>query len=152
MYINEIVIILFGVIYFVFIIYTRRRGSFEEYSVASRSLGIFLIFATICATFIGPTMSLGLVRDGYVNGGFSYFVTTVGGLGMVVAALFFAPRVRERFINSYSIGDIIGGRNSHDHKYVKIAVGIVSLWLMSSITVMMSYAGGELINNVFGFF
>ena len=151
MYTNEIIIVLFGLIYFAFIIYTRSKGNFEEYSVAGRSLGIFLIFATICATFVGPAMTLGLSSDGFKNGGFLFSIATFGGLGMIIAALFFAPRVRARFTESYSIGDIIGGNNSHNHKSVKIAVGIVSLWLMSSITVAMSYAGGELVNNVFGF-
>ena len=148
---NQIIIILFGIIYFAFIIYTRRKGNFEEFSVAGRSLGVFLIFASICASYIGPAMTMGLSRNGFSDGMFLTYIATWGGVGMVAVAFLFAPVVRRKFTQSYSIGDVLGGPKSHDHKVVKIAVGIVSVWLMSSVTIAMSYAGGELVNNIFGF-
>ena len=43
------------------------------------------------------------------------------------------------------------GIKSHNHKFVRLATGVFSLLFFGSITVAMSYAGGELVNNVFGF-
>jgi SSS family solute:Na+ symporter len=148
---NQIIIILFGALYFAFIIYTRRKGDFEEFSVAGRSLGTFLIFATLSASYIGPASTLGLSRDGFNNGLFLCFIAVFSGVAMVLNALYFAPKIREKFTDSYSIGDVMGGPRSHNHKSVRIAVGIVSAWMMAAITIAMSYAGGELVNNVFGF-
>ncbi|MCB0517662.1 MAG: sodium:solute symporter family protein [Lewinellaceae bacterium] len=148
---NQIIIILFGVLYFGFIIYTRRKGDFEEFSVAGRSLGTFLIFATLSASYIGPASTLGLSRDGFNNGLFLCFIAVFSGVAMVLNALFLAPKIREKFTDSCSIGDVMGGPRSHNHKAVRIAVGIVSAWFMAAITIAMSYAGGELVNNVFGF-
>ena len=70
---------------------------------------------------------------------------------MTLVAIFLAPIVRTKFKESFSFGDVMGGPESHDHQYVKIASGLVSVWLMSSITIAMLYAGGELVNNAFGF-
>ncbi|MEZ4959349.1 MAG: sodium:solute symporter family protein [Saprospiraceae bacterium] len=148
---NQIIIILFGVLYFGFIIYTRRKGDFEEFSVAGRSLGTFLIFATLSASYIGPASTLGLSRDGFNNGLFLCFIAVFSGVAMVLNALFLAPKIRAKFTDSCSIGDVMGGPRSHNHKAVRIAVGIVSAWFMAAITIAMSYAGGELVNNVFGF-
>ena len=149
--INQVIIILFAVIYFGFIIYTRRKGDFAEFSVAGRSLGVFLIFSTISASFIGPGMTLGLSREGFAGGWFLMFVASITGIAMMISALLFAPKVRQKFTESYSIGGVIGGKKSHNHPSIKIAVGIISLLSMCAITVAMAYAGGELVNNIFGF-
>lgn len=148
---NQIIIILFGALYFVFIIYTRRKGDFEEFSVAGRSLGTFLIFATLSASYIGPASTLGLSRDGFSNGLFLCFIAIFSGIAMVLNAFFIAPKIRAKFTDSNSIGDVLGGPRSHNHKAVRITVGIVSTAMMSGITIAMSYAGGELVNNIFGF-
>jgi len=149
--INQIIIILFALIYFGFILYTRRKGDFEEFSVAGRSLGTFLIFASISASFIGPAMTLGLSREGFSNGLFLMFIACLTGVAMMITAFTFAPRIRRKFTNSYSIGDVVGGGNSHNHPSIKISVGIISVILMGAVTIAMAYAGGELVNNIFGF-
>lgn len=149
--INQIIIILFALIYFGFILYTRRKGDFEEFSVAGRSLGTFLIFASISASFIGPAMTLGLSREGFSNGLFLIFIGCLSGVAMMISAFTFAPRIRRKFTDSYSIGDVIGGSNSHNHPLVKFSVGIISVILTTAITIAMAYAGGELVNNIFGF-
>ena len=148
---TQFIIILFAIVYFGFIIYTRRKGNFEEFSVAGRSLGTFLIFASVAASYIGPAMTLGLSREGFANGTYvnSFSVLTAFAMGFVGIVL--APIVRKKFRASFSIGDVMGGPESHNHKNVKIATGIISIWLMSSVTIALTYAGGELINNAFGF-
>ncbi|MEM0994423.1 MAG: hypothetical protein AAGI49_15390, partial [Bacteroidota bacterium] len=148
---SQIIVLLFGILYFAFLLRTRRKGDFEDFSVAGRSVGLFLIFASICATYIGPAMTMGLTRDGFTDGLFLTYIATAGGFAMMAVAFFFAPKVRAKFEHSYSIGDVIAGAKTHNHRTVKIAVGLISAWLMASITIAMSYAGGEIVNNAFGF-
>lgn len=148
---NQWVVIIFGLLYFAFIIFTRKKGNFEEFSVAGRSLGFFLIFSSICASYIGPGWTMGLTRQGYTSGMFMAYVAPFCGVGLAIVGLMLVPTIRNKFINSYSIGDLVGGKNGHNHKSIKIASGFVSLLFVSAITVALSYAGGELINNVFGF-
>ena len=148
---KQLIIIIFALLYFGFIIYTRKKGDFEEFSVAGRSLGVFLIFTTICASYIGPAMTLGLARDGFSNGMLQWFFGVFNGFALIWVAFYYAPKIREKFIESNSIGDVIAGPKTHNHKAVKIATGIIAAWMMASIAIAMSYAGGELINNIFGF-
>lgn len=148
---SQLVILIFGVLYFSFILFTRKKGNFEEYTVASRGLGFFLIFSSLCASFIGPGWSMGLVREGFSTGMFLAYLLPFCGLGLILVGIILVPRIRNKFIDIYSIGDLVGGTKSHNHKFVRLATGIFSLLFFGSITVAMSYAGGELINNVFGF-
>lgn len=132
---TQLVIFLFGLLYVILIIYTRRRGDFEEFSVAGRSLGVFLIFSSLCASFIGPGMSLGFSREGFTSGFFLTIVAFLGCLGLMFMGIILAPKVRTKFTGSFSVGDIIGGPESHDHKLVRIAVGVVSvLFVTASVT------------------
>lgn len=148
---NQLVIILFGLLYFAFIIFTRKKGNFEEFSVAGRSLGFFLIFSSICASYIGPGWTMGLTRQGYTSGMFMSYIVPFSGIGLLIVGIFLVPTIRNKFATSYSIGDLVGGEKGHNHKIVQITTGLSSLLFVSAIAVAMSYAGGELINNVFGF-
>ncbi len=148
---SQLVILIFGLLYFSFILFTRKKGNFEEYSVAGRGLGFFLIFSSLCASFIGPGWSMGLVREGFSTGMFLAYLLPFCGLGLILVGIILVPRIRDKFNDIYSIGDLVGGVKSHNHKFVRLATGIFSLLFFGSITVAMSYAGGELINNVFGF-
>lgn len=148
---SQLVILIFGVLYFSFVLFTRKKGNFEEYSVAGRGLGFFLIFSSLCASFIGPGWSMGLVREGFSTGMFLAYLLPFCGLGLILVGIILVPRIRDKFNDIYSIGDLVGGVKSHNHKFVRLATGIFSLLFFGSITVAMSYAGGELINNVFGF-
>ena len=147
---DQLLILLFGAIYFTFIFYTRRKGDFAEFSVAGRSMGSWLIFASLSAAFIGPGLTMGLSRDGFNNGKLSWYVAAIGGLGMVVTGWWVVPKLRAKFTDSFSIGDIIGGPKSHNHWIVQLAVGLISLYLVVAVAIIMSYAGGELVNHVFG--
>ena len=71
---TQIVIILFGLMYLTLVLYTRRKGDFEEFSVASRGLGVFLIFASMSASYLGPAFTLGLTREGYSDGLFLFII------------------------------------------------------------------------------
>jgi SSS family solute:Na+ symporter len=151
MTVTQVIIILFGLLYFGVVVYTRKKGNFEEFSVAGRSMGTFLIFSSLCATYVGPGWTLGLVREGFSSGLFSLVIAPTAGIGIILVAIFLVPTIRTKFSDSFSIGDIVGGANSHNHRVVQIMAGIINVLILSSVVVAMSYAGGELINNVFGF-
>jgi SSS family solute:Na+ symporter len=148
---NQILIILFGLLYLTLVLYTRRKGNFEEFSVAGRGLGVFLIFTSMSASYLGPGFTLGLTRVGYSDGLFMLIIGPIAGVVMMFAGSILAPNVRAKFVSSYSIGDILGGNKSHDNRYVKALAGVATILFTSALVVAMSYAGGELINNVFGF-
>lgn len=148
---SQWVILIFGLLYVGFILYTRKKVNFEEYSVAGRGLGFFLVFSSLCASFIGPGWTMGLVREGFSRGMFMAYLIPFCGLGLVLVGSILVPRIRNKFNDIYSIGDLVGGIKSHNHKLVRLATGLFSLLFFGSITVAMSYAGGELVNNVFGF-
>lgn len=148
---SQWIVLLFGVLYFGFILFTRKKGNFEEFSVASRSLGFFLIFSSICASFIGPGWTMGLVREGFSKGMFMAYLIPLCGIGLLIVGAFLVPRIRDKFEDIYSIGDLVGGKKSHNHKIVQLITGVFSLLFFGALTVAMSYAGGELLSNVFGF-
>ena len=148
---QQLIVLLFGCLYFLFIFYSRRKGDFEDFSVAGRKLGVFLIFASLSASIIGPFMTMGLSREGYNTGFLLSGIATLNGVVLFFVAFFIAPKIRKKFTDSYSIGDVIGGPKSHNHPIIRLASGVISFWMMASICIAMSYAGGELINNVFGF-
>lgn len=149
MNVTQVIVLLFALLYFAVVVLTRRKGDFEEFSVAGRGLGTFLIFSTICATYIGPGWTLGLTRDGFSNGLFLAMIAPFAGIGLILVALTLVPTIRSKFSTSFSIGDIVGGPSSHNHRAIRMTTGIINLLLLSSVVVAMSYAGGELINNVF---
>lgn len=144
-------IILFACLYIGLILLTRRKANFEEYAVAGRGVGGLLIFASLAASYIGPTMTLGLARNGFNNGFFLCYVVIFNGIALMLSGNLLAPRIRSRFTRSYSLGDIIGGPLTHHHKSVQLFAGLTSFCLMTAICIAMSYGGGELINHVFGF-
>lgn len=148
---SQWIVLIFGLMYFGFILFSRKKGNFEEFAVANRSLGFFLIFSSICALYIGPGWTMGLVREGFTKSMFMGLLIPVSGIGMVIVGVLLVPRIRNKFQDIYSIGDLVGGEKSHNHKLVRLATGIFSLLFFGAVTVAMSYAGGELISNVFGF-
>ena len=130
---SQWVILIFGILYSSFILFTRKKGNFEEYSVAGRGLGFFLIFSSLCASFIGPGWSMGLVREGFSSGMFMAYLLPFCGLGLAFVGVFLVPRIRNKFTDIYSIGDLVGGIKSHNHKLVRIVTGVFSLLFFGSI-------------------
>ncbi len=94
---------------------------------------------------------MGLVREGFSKGLFMAYLIPFCGIGLVVVGAILVPRIRNKFSDIFSIGDLVGGEKSHNHKLVRLAIGLSSLMFFGALTVAMSYAGGELVNNVFGF-
>lgn len=132
-----------------FIYKTRRTSSYKEFAVSNNSIGLFLIFLSFSATFIGPGFSLALVKQGFDSGYFYLFIAGFYGLAKIIEGVFFAPRIRDKFPNALSIGDIIAGKESHNNKLLHFSVGLISFGLLVGFSAVLSKAGGEVMNFLF---
>jgi len=150
MTLNLIVAVLAAIGYLIFIFYTRKSNNFETYSVASRSIGFFLIFASMCANYIGPGMTMGLTNEGFTSGYFYIAIAGFYGLGKIFEGLVFAPLIRRKFTNAFTLGDVIGGKDSHNNKIVQLVAGIISFGLVVGFCVIMAKAGGDILNTFIG--
>jgi SSS family solute:Na+ symporter len=147
---NTIVAIIAVIGYALFILYTRKSGTFENYSVANRSVGFFILFASLSANFIGPGFTLGLTREGFSSGYYYMLIAGAYGIGKIIEGLLLAPRLRKKFTRALSIGDVVAGEQGHDNKPLQFLVGTISFGLLVGLSVVMSKAGGEILNNFLG--
>lgn len=65
-----------------------------------------MLFVSLGASFIGPGFTLGFVRDGFNHGAHLAIFTSLNAIVMILMGMFIAPRIRERFPQGISIGDI----------------------------------------------
>lgn len=142
--------IVFGVLFLVFVFYTRRTSTFRSFAVSDNSMGFLLLFFSFSATFIGPGFSMALVSQGFSTGWFYLCVAGFYGIAKIIEGSFLAPRIRSQFSEAMSIGDIIAGKESHNNKWLHLLTGIVSLGLVIGFSTVLSKAGGEVMNNFFG--
>lgn len=149
-YIDILTACIFTVIFFCFIFLTRKTKTFKNFAVSDNSIGLFLIFMSFSATFIGPGFSMALVNQGNKTGLFYLLIAGFYGLAKIVEGQFFAPKIRERFSDALSIGDIIAGKKTHNNKYLQILVGIISFGLLIGFSTVLTKAGGEILNGLFG--
>ncbi|MBM4025167.1 MAG: hypothetical protein FJ280_07125, partial [Planctomycetes bacterium] len=78
-----------------FVAYRARAArEYAEFSLAKRSLPLALIFASLCATYIGPGFSLGFVGRGFQSGLLFLCVGLAYGAQNILVGLFVAPRLR----------------------------------------------------------
>ncbi|NND07188.1 MAG: sodium:solute symporter family protein [Saprospiraceae bacterium] len=146
MRIEWITAIIFALIFLLYAFLSRRISTFSDYSVGNRSLPLFLLFASISASFIGPGYSLGFIRKGYESGMLYFVLAGAYGLQTILVGLFVAPRLHD-FSNAYSIGDVIGqkhGRWSH------ILSGLISFGLLIAFSTVMSMVGGTILSEFLG--
>ena len=150
MNLDLIIAIIFGITFLIFAIITRNVKSFASFSISNKDVSFLLIFASISATFIGPGFSLSFVRKGYETGFLFLVIGIAYGLQAILNGIFVAPKIREKFSDSYSIGDIIGGKKSHNNIFVHLLSGIIAFGLTVGFSVVMAKAGGEILNNFLG--
>ena len=136
--------------YLLFIVYTRKSNTFEGYSVAGRSVGFFILFASLSANFIGGGFTLGLVQQGFSTGYFYMLVASAYGIGKIIEGLILAPKLRSKFTDALSIGDVVAGHKGHNNKTLQFLVGFISFGLLVGLSVVMSKAGGEILNSFLG--
>lgn len=136
--------------YIIFIIITRKSNDFENYAVAGRTVPFFMVFASTSANYIGPGMTLGLTKEGFYNGYFPFFIICFYGLGKIFEGLVFAPKIRSKFTNAYTLGDIVGGYNTHNSKIVKFITGLISFSFICGFCVIMAKSSGDILFALLG--
>jgi SSS family transporter len=121
------------VVYMVFLIgvgalRSRSVDNQEDFSVAGRELGTFVLFGTMLATWIGTGSIFGNAGRTY-EVGISAWILPLGGLAGIVALSFLAARAR-RF-EAITVQDILEARYN---KWARI-FGVVTL-VMTAVTIV----------------
>lgn len=79
-----------------FYVYRKRQASSNDgFFVANRSGTTLLIIGSLCATFIGSSVAVGMVGRGYRMGLPGAWWLLVGAVGLLVLGIFFARKVRK---------------------------------------------------------
>lgn len=96
--------------------------SYEEYTVAGRSLGFFFIFFTYFSTWISGAVIIGLATMAFEWGIYQYwFIAVTYIMGAVSGPLFL---IRIRKLDLYTIGDFFALRFSDNEKVIRILVAL----------------------------
>ncbi|MCQ1058885.1 sodium:solute symporter family protein [Photobacterium sp. ZSDE20] len=100
---------------------SRKHKSGEDFLLAGRSLGAFLLMGTTIATCIGTGSTMGAVGTGYNNGWLGAVYGLAVGIGLIATAIFFADSREKRFVTmSEEVAFYYGGNKS-----MKSVVGVL---------------------------
>ncbi|MEM1135027.1 MAG: sodium:solute symporter family protein [Bacteroidota bacterium] len=150
MKIEIITALVFGLVYVFFTYKVRKTSTFDSFAIGDRNINGFFIFASLSATIVGPGFSLGFVSEGFSTGFLFAILASAYGLQMIVVGNYVAPRIRNKFPNAFSLGDIVGGTNSHNDKYLQLLSGIVSFSICVGVVGILTKAGGDIFNVFLG--
>jgi len=131
----------------IFAYLTRRTRTFSEFSIAKHSIPASMIFASLCATYVGPGFAVGMTSKGYENGYVFYFLALAFVVQTIVVGLFIAPRLSEKFRDCHTLGDVMErcyGPAAH------LLSGIVSVGLCIGFSAIMAKIGGSMLQAVSG--
>lgn len=115
-------------LYIIFLIWlgwfvSRKQSGGEDFLLAGRSLPLFLTLGTTLATMVGTGSSIGAVGFGYANGWAGALYGIGGAIGILLAAWWFAPVRKLRFMTMSEELSYYVGANKH----VKNLVGFLIL-------------------------
>ncbi|MFA5368303.1 MAG: sodium:solute symporter family protein [Dehalococcoidia bacterium] len=136
------------VLYFAIIIaigfhaYRKRRASDSNgFFVAGRSGGVLLIAGSLCATFMGSSVVIGMVGSGYSMGLPGAWWLLVGAIGLVILGLFLAKKVRR--IGLYTLPELV--EKQYGSKAGLIASLVIAVsWI--AICAAQIIAAGKVLN------
>lgn len=146
----QIIVLLSALGYLFFLARFRERVTFDQFATGGKNNGVWLTFASLAATFVGPAMTMGLVRAGYQVGLLYVPFAFLAGCNALLLSRFMAAPLRRKFTDAHSIGEVIGGPTGHDSQCVRLLIGLISFALTTAICIVMSKAGGELLKHMFG--
>jgi SSS family solute:Na+ symporter len=135
----------FAVLAFV-VLRARAAREYAEFSLAKRSRPLALIFASLCATYIGPGFSMGFVGKGFQSGLLFLCVGLAYSAQNILVGLFLAPRLRV-LTDCHTLGDAMC------HKYNRasqVLTGVISVGLCAGFAAVMANAAGSVVEHVFG--
>jgi len=137
-------------VYFCIIAYlaylTRKTKTFSEFSVAKHSVPAIMIFASLCATYVGPGFSVGFTSKGFATGHLFFFLALGFAVQTVSVGLWVAPKL-SRLRDCHTLGDVMGkmyGGTTH------VLAGVVSLGLCIGFSAVMAKIGGGMLQAATG--
>lgn len=120
---------------------SRKVDSQEDFSVAGRQLGTFVLFGTMLATWIGTGSIFGNAGKTY-EVGVSAWILPLGGLAGIIGLSFLAARAR-RF-PAITVQDILEKRYS---KWARV-LGVITLVLTATTIVSYQYRAAAAVINL----
>ncbi len=141
---DKIIIALYFLVMIGVGLYAFRRGraaNSEGFFVASRKGSTLLIVGSLCATFIGSSVVLGMAGNGYRMGLPGAWWLLVGAVGLAILGLFLARKVR-RF-GLYTLPELVEKQYNREAGLAASLV-IVVAWI--AICAAQIIAAGKILN------
>ncbi|HPJ84419.1 MAG TPA: sodium:solute symporter family protein [Methanothrix sp.] len=123
----------------------RRSNSLDSFFLAGRSLRPALLTATLCATILGASSTLGMAGLGFKEGLTGAWWLLSGTLGLLVLSFFLAERVRST--GCYTLPELMGEEYDQRVRFGASALILVS-WI--GIIAAQIVASGKLLSVLFG--
>ncbi len=126
---NVIVVVYLLIVLIVGLVAGRKVKDLSQFSVAGRSFGSFVIFATLSASFIGGGFSMGNAEKVFLFGVVNIFALWGFSFKEILVAKFIAPRM-DNYKTAISVGDIM---EKHYGKVAKVITGVFSVIVSAGI-------------------
>lgn len=123
----------------------RRSNTLETFFLAGRSLKPALLTATLCATILGASSTLGMAGLGFSEGLTGAWWLLSGTLGLLVLSFFLAEKVRSA--GCFTLPQLIGAQYDQRVRFGASALILVS-WI--GIVAAQIVASGKLLAVLFG--
>lgn len=116
-------------------VFVGIRETADDFLVLSRRAGFFLVLASVVSSWVGVGMFVGTSASAYDTGISLGLTGAAGALVAVVAAGFFAPRVKDfgdRY-NAHTLGDFLRFRYSPAISQIAAVIIIVVYLLLTAV-------------------
>ncbi len=100
-----------------------KVGDADDFLVAGRNIGWFLLFCTMGATVIGGGASIGAIGKTYDWGVLMLIVSTGWYLHFIISGLFVAPKFREAKL--YTVAGYMGHRFGEGPRFVTLILSLL---------------------------
>lgn len=141
-----ILVLVLGAILGVSVVTRYRQRSFAEYATAGKRVPSSVLFASLCATAIGPGFSLGLAGKASQSGLFFLPIFAGFALQFIVVGKWVAPRLH-RFSGAHTLGDVV---EAHFDRNAKRLIGLASLLLCTGLAAVMVKVGAGSLHALLG--
>lgn len=101
---------------------TKKIQDTDDFLLASRNVGFFLLFCTMGATVIGGGASIGAVGKTYEMGILMVLVSTGWYVHLIFSGLFVAPRFREAKL--YTVAGYFGHRFGAEPRFLALLLSL----------------------------
>jgi SSS family solute:Na+ symporter len=122
----------------------KRSKGIEGFYLAGRGLGGILLTATLCATIVGASSTLGMAGLGFKEGLTGAWWMLSGAIGLVILSSFFAEKVRTT--GCYTLPELVGSQ--YDER-VRTAASLLIVISWIGVISAQIIASGRLLGTLF---